>query len=628
MNKFLCIALSFLLLSSYASADRSEVQRLKKGEYYFYYLTGDYPKAMNQISQWRSTTAKSEGSINMADEADVMEATILLSLGLYKQAEKIYLQIKEKGRKVSSKTWFYLAQRWFEVENYEAALYSIENIDSAEVDANIIAESQFMKATSYIELAMYKESQQQIEAMARSDIWAGYARHNFLLAMFYGNNSGKSLPMLINEAIFFLPQTTEGKNLKDRIYLISAINSLQENNPRDAEKYLREISLDGPFTSVALLHFGWALLEQGRYESALQPWRELQERYDNSNPDVMESMVAVPQILELLKAQTQSLKAFEAVEVKLSTLTSEVIHLQAGIDSNPWMENWIDQQESQEWGSQSDRDDALILSLDNKILKELLIDQSFLNKMSEYRDYVLLTNYLTEKESSLSQWRTIVQQRERESKVTEAALIIRMTDEKLSAAKAGLLHLQDYLNKSNEDLFSLTSNEEAARFKTLVESSEVITDLIKENKASRDIEDYKKRWTRVKGVFIWQMNEHKPVKRWALKKQLLATEKAIKDTELQLSETQLAKQWSPESWDGMTSRIDGLLKKITTIKQRALSSRDTSKTTLIRITKEYLNDLAHRVNDYLAKARISIARLYDEALQKNISSGSFTGRER
>lgn len=605
---------------------------------------------MNLLGQWRREKVQKDNSIitnantsaaeskanidgnglsnSMAAEADVMEATILLSLGLYEQAEKIYLRIKKTGKKVSSKTWFYLAQRWFEIENYESVLYSIENIVAAEVDSDIIAESQFMKATSYLELAMYRESQQQIEVMARNDIWTGYAKHNFLLAMLYGNTSGKSLPMLINESIFFLPKTDEGKNLRDRIYLMSAIYSLQENNPQAAVNYLRKVSLDGPFTSVALLHYGWALLEQGRYESALQPWRELQERYDYSNPDVMESMVAVPQVLELLKAQTQSLKAFEAVEVKLLTLNSEVVNLQAGIDDNPWMKNWIDQQDSQEWGSQSDSDDALTLGSDNIILKELLIDQSFLNKMTQYRDYALLTDYLAEKEATLQQWLTLVQQRERESKVLEAALIIQSTDKKLSVAKAGLLNLQDYLIKSNDDLFSLTSDEETERFKTLVESSEILTDLIKEDKASRDIEKYKKRWIRVKGVFIWQMNENKPAKQWALKKQLLAAEKAIKNTELQLSETQLAKQWSPESWDGMSSRIDDLLARIRTIKQQALSSRDTSKATLINITKEYLNDLALRINDYLAKTRISIARLYDDALQKNISSGSFTGRER
>lgn len=633
MKNLCCIVLSFLFLTSFAQSDEDEILRLKKGEYYFYYLMGDYPSAINQLAQWRKDDvqtpliSRSNKANHLSEEADMMEATILLSLGLYEQAEDIYLKIKESDRTVSSSTWFYLAQRWFEIENYEAVLYSIDNIDAAEVDLEVISESQFMRATSYLELGMYKEAQQQIESMPRTSIWAGYARHNYLLAMFYGNSSGKSLPLLVSESVFYLPESKEAIRLKDRIYLMSAIHFLQENNPQTAAKLLRKISLDGPFTSVALLHYGWALLEQGRYESALQPWRELQTRYDETNPDVMESMVGVPQILELMNANTQSLKAFESVETKLLKLKSTVTDVQSGIDSNIWLETWINEQHNKEWGYQSNVDEILTYDSQSKILKELIIDQSFINKMAEYRDFVLLTDSLNEKEHDLLQWRVLAQQRERESKILEANSLITETENKLSVAKAGLLNLQEYLDQSNDDLFSLTNSEQASRFTTLVESSKVITRLIKDNKASRDIEQYKKRWMRVKGVFIWNMNEDKPYKQWALKKELLATEKAIKKTELQLSETLFAKQRSPEAWVGMIDRIDNLLAKVIKTKQFALGAKATSKDALLIITKDYLNDLIYRVNDYLAKTRISIARLYDDALQKNISEGAFSGRE-
>ena len=620
--KFLLYTLLFAIsFFSYASGDESEVLRLKKGEYYYHYLTGDFPSAMNQLAQWRSNGG------TIANEADVMEAAMLLSLGLHQKAQSIFEKIQREGNSASSQSWFYLAKRWFEMGDSEATLYSIKQIVSADVSLDMIAEAQFMKASSFIELGEHRKAQKQIENMSREGIWTGYARHNYILAMFDGNNSGQSLALLIEDATFYLPVTEEGKNLRDRIHLIAALHYLQGGKNRSAEKHLKSISLDGPYTPAALLQYGWTMVEQGKYDQALQPWRELQTRFNRFDPEVMESMLGVPHVLELISAHTQSLKTFEVTELRLNAMKSAVNEINQGMAENTWLEQWIMEQEDKSWGWQANIEKTMPLNDTSALLKELLVDGAFVNQITEYRDLVLLTDYLVEKEQNLRLWVTLVEKRERESKAGEAIPVLNKASEKLSAVKFELKNLQGYLKQSSKDLYALPTAIEDNKIILLARSAKTIERLVKLNKASRNVEPYMTRWARVRGVFLWLMNEKKPAKQWQLKKELIAMRDLIKRTDTQLLETRLAHQWSPSAWRGMKERVLALLEKTSAIKQSAMQVKQESKLALVVESKQYLDDLTYRINDYLSQARLSIARLYDDALQRYVASGELPEKE-
>lgn len=620
--KFLCsFLLLFLAFPFIAQGNDEEILRLQKGEYYYHYLTGDFPSAMNQLSQWRNTG----GAI--ADEADVMEAAMLLSLGLHNQAQVIFEKIQQAGSSASSQSWFYLARRWFELGEYESTLYSIQYMDAEDLSAQVLGEAQFMKATAYMELGEHKKAQKQIAKMHRDGIWTGYARHNYILAMFDGNSSGRSLALLIEDATFYIPNSEEGKNLKDRIHLISALHFLQAGKNRSAEKHLKSISLDGPYTPAALLQYGWAMVEQGKYDQALQPWRELQTRYNRFDPEVMESMLGVPHVLELIRATTQSLKTYEVTESRLLTMKTAVSQANATLESNSWIEDWIAQQEDQSWGWQANIEKTLPLTDTSALMKNLLIDGAFVNQMTEYRDLVLLSDYLVEKEENLRLWLKLVAKREAESKAGEALPVLRRADKALQKAQVELKQLEGQLANSKTELFALPNAEEEQQITLLTRSAKSIERLIQVNKASRNVEQYKLRWQRVKGVFLWQMNQAKPEKQWQVKKSLVAMDDALKRTNTQLLETRLANQWAPSAWIGMEDRIHRLLTRTSQLKRQALAVKTESKVALVDQSNVYLNSLEFRINDYLSQARLSIARLYDDALQRFVANGAVTEKE-
>lgn len=608
------------VLSGHALTDEQEVLRLQKGEYYFHYLTGDFPSAMNQLAQWRGSDTAIES------EADVMEAAMLLSLGLHEKAQGIFEKIKSQNQETSasSQSWFYLARRWFELSEYDSVLYSIEQMNDQDISSDVLAEAQYMKVTSFVELGEYKKAQKLLTNMARSGIWTGYARHNYLLAMFDGNSSGQSLSLLIEDATFYLPDTKEGSDLRDRIHLISGLHYLQSGKNRSAEKHLKSISLDGPYTPAALLQYGWGKVEQGEYEAALQPWRELQVRYSRFDPEVMESMLGVPHVLELERAHTQALKIYEKSEALLLSMKSTVSKVESDLFENPWLENWIAKQADQSWGWMADVDTVLPLDDTAAIMRGVLAEDSFINLLTEYRDLSLLNDYLIEKESDLLLWADMVKKREQESKVQYASSVLKKAEDKIEAATLELKEMEAHLEQSNNYAFSLSSKKDDERLLLLSRSTKNIEALMRANKASRNVEQYSDRWNRVKGIALWLVNEEKPVKQWELERELFSMKGEIKKARLQLVEAKVAQQWAPNAWLGMHEKIMALLVKTKDARKQAGIARSESKQGLVSVSKKYLQQLNFRINDYLSQARLSIARLYDDELQRQVAYGELS----
>jgi tetratricopeptide (TPR) repeat protein len=621
MNFLLIFLLVFTANHVYSQDNEQEVLRLKKGEYYYHYLTGDFPSAMNQLKQWRH----SDGAI--ADEADVMEAAMLLSLGLHEQAQSIFIEIQQNDSNASSKAWFYLALRWFELGDYSSALKSINNIKALDLKPEMLGEAQFMKAASFIELGEHKKAQVMISNMPRSSIWTGLARHNYILAMFDGNNSGQSLALLIENATFYLPDTDEARSLRDRIHLISALHFLQSGKNRSAEKHLKKMSLAGPYTPAALLQFGWAKVEQGEYDQALQPWRELQVRYNRFDPEVMESMLGVPHVLELMNANTQALNIYEMTEKRLLSMKTLLIEMNNGLTENTWLEDWIINQNDQSWGWQANIESTLPFNDTSAVLQQLVSDNKIVNQMIEYRDLLILTDYLTEKEEILRLWISMVDKRESKSKARIVLPVIEKASKNLLEANSQLKQMQGYLQRSNQELFALPTDREEKNVDLLTRTAGTIEQLMKINKASRNVAVYQQRWARVKGVFLWQMNTAKVQKQWDLKQQLVAMDRLIKKADMQLIETRLASQWSPASWQGMKAKILTILTKTRELRILAGQAKVESKTALLVSATRFLNDFTYRINDYLSQSRLSIARLYDDALQEFVATGELTDKE-
>ena len=614
--KYLCFVLVITvgLSSAHALTPEQEVMRLQKGEYYFHYLTQDFPAAMSQVSRWR-------GQETMGKEVDVMEAAMLLSLGLHKQAQAIFEKIQVEGGVSSSQSWFYLARRWFELGEFYNAVYCLQQVEFEKIQRDYQLESQFMTASSYMELGEYNKAQKLIAKMPRSSIWTGYAQHNYIIAMIYGNSSGRSLNLLIENATFYLPKTKEASDLRDRINLISGIHYLSLGKNRSANKYLKSVSLEGPYTPAALLQYGWAKVEQGEYEQALQPWRELQTRFNRFEPDVMESMLGVPRLFELMGAYTQALKSYESIEERLLAMTEFVNETQQKLNSASWLDSWLGVQADSRWGWQAPLDSTVPFDDVSGLLQLLLAEDLVVKDMREYRDLVILSQYLEEKEGDLLLWKKMVKQREFDALTRDVQPMFDQANKVLAEAKHDCKTLSLYVDSSAQELFSFPTSAQVYSLEKLTKSTLNLEMLLSLNSTTRDVELYQQRWARVRGILLWQMNEEKPSMQWQLERNLKNTKQYIVQAKRQLLEAQLADDWSDDSWQGLDVRVSKILQKTQSLRALADQAALEAKNNILQKTEGFMVLQKNRINDYLSQARLSIARLYDDALQRRIAEG-------
>lgn len=614
--KFFAIVL-FILMSlsqAHALSSEQEISRLIKGEYYFHYLTQDFPSAMNLLVQMRAKNPTDK-------ELDVMEAAMLLSLGLHLQAQGIFEKIQYEGGASSSKSWFYLARRWFELGDFYNAIYSLQQVKFKAIKEDYRLESQFMMVSSYMELGEHTKAQKIIASMPKKSIWTGYARHNYIIAMMYGNNSGRSLNLLIDDATFYLPNTKEANDLRDRINLISGIHFLELGKNRSADKYLKAVSLAGPYTPAALLQFGWAKVEQGQLEEALQPWRELQTRFNHFDPDVMESMLGVPQLFELMKAYSQAIKSYESIEKRLLAMTQFIGEAQQQFKSAALLDSWILAQSDLSWGWQSQLDTTIPFGDMSGLLHQILSDDSIVNDLREYNDLVILSKNLIEKEQDLLLWKQMLKQRKTNALARNIAPQLNSAKRIIIESEGAYQQLSQYLKDSEQLLFSFPNEHQQTSLDRLTRSTLNLELLMASNSATRDVDHYQQRWARVKGVLLWQMNEVKPQMQWQLQSDLIKTKAYITQTKRQLLETRLANKWSTSAWQGLDSRVDKVLIQTTSLKTFAEQVKVEARDALLAKFESYLLVQKHRVNDYLAQSRLSIARLYDDALQRRMALG-------
>ena len=354
--------------------------RVLRGNFYYSYLIGDYYRTLYYLERWQ-TLAGMEDTPEL--EAEVMRAAVYLALGLETEAEQTFYKVFQQGGSASGDAWYFLAQRLFGAGLYERAELSARNALSAEpkVSSQNDQETRYLLSSSISQQDRIEEAEAALDGMRDKSIWTGYARYNLVLAMTRQNYKSQVLERVVDESIYYLPKTDEGTALRDRTLLISGIAAMERDKHKLANQYFREITLESVFSAPALLHYGWNLLAQWKYEDAIQPWRILQHTYDEYHPAVIESLLAVPHTLELVDAVNQSVLAYERIEDTLSVMVDELkaVNQTEGIKS--WLGEWRANNAVQDWGWQRQALTDLQDSEITRFTQGLLDDDLFVREL-------------------------------------------------------------------------------------------------------------------------------------------------------------------------------------------------------------------------------------------------------
>ena len=617
---FLLLACGLALPATVAAEDYQQASsRLQRGVFYYHYLNDDYQPALNTLNAWQAEQAGTAGE----SELTVMKAGLLISLGLYRDAETLFHSLHSQT--APGDAWFYLARAWLAEGRYDAvadcaarALNSAAAAAEHRLNPAYTAEAQFMLITALAHADRVEDARTLLQQMPDDDLWSGYARYNLLIALIRNYAPRPDIDRLSDEAVYFMPATEEGRALRDRVLLVSGIYALDNGQPQQAAKRLSQVGLESPLAAPALLQYGWALSAQLRYRDAMQPWRVLQQQYQPFHPAVLESLLAVPHALELLNATSQSMHTYEFVEQRLQTMLAQLERFNNPQRIAEWLTPWLAAQPPVH-GWQSGVPSTAEADADiSRTLQALLDDADFNDRAGQLRELIAMHNHLQQQRGDLDLWDQLLQQRRQYLTTLAGQQTFDRLLQRQQQLSQQLGNMRQALQAEDNKIFAYASAADQQNIQHLQAIVPRINYLQSVNSPTRDLAAYKERWRRMRGLQLWQIYEHKPARQWAAKSTYWQLETDISALEEQLAHTRTALSWADRSWQGFPRQVAEARSRAEQLSQRLERLQQQQQAVLLQQVQTHLTSLQQRVTDYLAQTRLSVARLYDDAQQQSL----------
>ncbi len=588
---------------------------LLRGNFLFTYLTHDYYLTLFYLDELNDFRGETD------PEAEVMRAAVYLALGMEEDADRIFNEVLESGGQASGDAWYFLAKRWMKLGEHEKAEQAARHALESDTPPrrSFAPEVQMILVSSIAAQNKVEEAEAALAGLSDEEIWAGYAKYNLILAMIRTNYHSPALESMVDEAVHYLPDTDEGAVLRDRILLVAGIGAMEKDKYRLADRYFREISLSTSFTAPGLLNYGWNFFLEGRYEAAVQPWRVLRGLFNHADPDVIESLVAVPFTLELFQAFNQSVVAYRDIEELLSTSIEDLRTLNDPQLISDWLAGWERVNASGDWGWNRHKltvfqDDPLTARL-----YPLLDDDAFVDELQLLHDLDRLSADLTDTVRSLDLWADVVDQRRDYLTNLDAETVLDGYEDRQEELLKKVLDLQSRIMRERKDVFGYASAEEKDNVDRLARVVENIIALQKAEPTNPELGSYKERWRRMRGLLLWQVNEARPQRQWDADSDHMALRNETDRLFAQLEYTRNSLIWADSSWKGFMPRIEALRLDAVSLQAYSRTMHRMQKDYVIALVQEDMNTLDKRLTLYLAQTRLALARLYDDALQQNLS---------
>jgi hypothetical protein len=128
----------------------------------------------------------------------------------------------------------------------------------------------------------------------------------------------------------------------------------------------------------------------------------------------------------------------------------------------------------------------------------------------------------------------------------------------------------------------------------------------------------------MRGLQLWKIYEEKPQRRWSTTQSFWQLRKDSEGLLEQLNNSQTALRWADSSWQGFPQRVAAGEQSVLHIQQQLDDLYRTQRAMMQQTVSEFLDQLSLRLTDYLAQTRLSIARLYDDALQNQVARGDYS----
>jgi hypothetical protein len=570
------------------------VHDLAWGEVLFDFYQDDYVPAITRL-----LAARERGElIEHADEAELVLGGLYLDYGLHRQAAVIFERLLEERASppVRDQAWFFLARIRYGRGDADGAARALNQIGDG-LPARLDPERHDLHARV---LLAQGQSGEAARLLARADLpggWRYFGQFNLGVALIRSGQPGDGEAWLdrLGGARVAGPELT---TLRDRANLALGYERLLAGNAAGARAALDRVSLDGPYTTRALLAAGWAEAGQEDYRRALTPWLAL-GGFDRLDVAVQESLLAVPYAYDRLGARLQAVehyqRAVDAYEAEVLRIDAARRRIEAGGLTAAVL--------GDDGGPAAGPGDAL-----GRYLEDLLAEERFLVVVEELRATGRLRRLLAARAGSIeafadmldAQRRRYAERRPRALAATDENRLerLRARHDAQTAALASI--------RANADVMALTDGRERRLAQRLASVREAAG-----GPGGDAVAAARARF--LSGVLYWQVHAEFPARLRRAEKTAAATGRALAQAEQRLVGVRAAARSEPADYRNFDQRIAAAAGRLETLRRRTRA--------VILAQSQFLEDLAvaellarrERVTEYLGQARFALAASYDRA---------------
>ncbi len=365
-----------------------------------------YANEINPDTALLSEIMKQQALYKLSDyqvHLQYIQAKLYMDKGFYAESNKMFKQIIKvpkttvgKARRISKKlrneARFYMAKNYYYLGRYKKTIRLLNQVKFPD-NNKIRAEVQHLYSLSLMALGKYKKAAVYLQDHRGNtpDNWGLYSQLNLSVALIHSGKISAAIESISNMDEKIL-KDEEAKVLVDRANQSLGYLLLNKNMPDKAREYLERVSLNGPYSNLALLGSGWASARLQEYNQAIVPWSELQKQ-DIRDVAVQESMLTVPfayekmdRLKKSIQYYTQSVKVFEkemgALIFSISALKKNGLEMELKKFDTASEDRWI---ESVNNASHS-------RSL--RYIKQLINDNQFFSVLLNFREAKTLKDNL------------------------------------------------------------------------------------------------------------------------------------------------------------------------------------------------------------------------------------------
>ncbi|HVC02780.1 MAG TPA: hypothetical protein VND80_11315 [Steroidobacteraceae bacterium] len=543
-------------------------------------------------------------------DAELLLGGLYLSLGEHVEAGRIFEELLAGNapRAVQNRAWYYLGKIWFDRGYFAQSQGALERITGT-VAPRVEDERTMLLGEILLREGRFADAVALLRAWRGPPQWAAYVDFNLGIALIREGHLEAAVPFL-DRVGTLRAGSEEFFALKDRANLALGYAFLQAKRPADATAYLERVRLAGPYSSKALLGFGWAEAMTGHYRRALVPWLALRKR-DLRDAAVQESFLAVPYAFAKLHADGQAARynseaiaSFDAeskaIDASIATIRSGkfVARLLAG-----------DKSEHATWDWQLRH---LPNAPESRYLYDLLASNDFQEGLRNTRDLEYMRRNLGAWRASIGAFDDMIA-----TKRAAYAERVPQADAALAATHLDALLAQRDEFESRLDEIDKTHDVVAlatpAQRRTWDELARIGAFLAAHPHDPR-LADMRGRYRLMRGVMYWRLTQSFQARLWNERRAVHELDASLKQTERRVVLVRAARRDIPSDTGADAVRVAALGARIDALRRAVAAVAARQERYLGTLAIDALERQQRRIGTYEVQARFALAAIYDRTV--------------